>query len=127
MFVLSTLVQPYPRDVFIINSHYVYKLAAVSHEHEGTAIFQNVTNYTNQHVLAPCKTWDLLQHCYGVLRTSIRRHVSQLELIHCFGISAIIAKTDVINKCRHPLIEVLIYWQIAKGIISVHLNIMNPS
>jgi len=52
--------------------------------------------------------------------------VSLLELIHCFGISVIIAKTNVINKCRHPLIEVLIYWQIAEGIITVHLNVINP-
>lgn len=39
------------------------KLAAVSQEHEGTAIFQNVSNYTSQHVLVPYKTsagllWD---------------------------------------------------------------------
>jgi len=123
---LFTLVQPYPCDVFVINTHYMSELAAVSHEHESTAIFQNISNYTSQHVLVSYKTWNLLQHCCGTLRSSIRRHVSQLELIHCFGISVIIAKTNVINKRRHPLIEVLIYWQIAEGIITVHLNITNP-
>jgi hypothetical protein len=101
------------------------KLAAVSHENEGTAIFQNISNYTSQHVLVLYKTWNLLQHCCGTFRSFIRRHVSQLELIHYFGISVIIAKTNVINKCRHLLIEMLIYWQIAEGIITVHLNVMN--
>lgn len=124
--VLATLVQPYPCDVFIINSQYMCKLAAVSHKHEGTAIFQNISNYTSQHVLVPYKTLNFLQHCCGTLRSYIRRCVSQLELIHCFGISVIIAKINVINTCRHPLIEVLIYWQIAEGIITVHLNVTNP-
>jgi len=41
------------------------KLPAVSHEHEGTAIFQNISNYTSQHVLVLYKTWNLLQHCCG--------------------------------------------------------------
>jgi hypothetical protein len=49
--------------------------------------------------------------------------VSQLELIHRFGVSIIITKTNVIDKCRLPLIEVLMYWQIAEGIVSVRFKV----
>jgi hypothetical protein len=53
--------------------------------------------------------------------------VSQLELIHRFGVSVIITKSNVINKCRLPLIEVLMYWQTAEDIVSVHLKVINPA
>jgi len=68
--------QHYPCDMFIKNTHYMCKLPAVSHEHEGTAIFQNIINCSSQHVLEPCKIWNLLQHCCGTLRSCIRRRVS---------------------------------------------------